>query len=754
MSAGASADMGGGVDTRRRRGVLGSLVVIAALTSMALVPPSSAAAERAPRTRTAGCGTAFSLMPAVDRDAPARLEGVAGISQSNVWAVGTASRRDGSHRGWIVRWNGSAWKAVAMPPTAGADALLKGVVALSATNVWAVGHTENGSLTSSQTLILHWNGTKWSVKSSPSPGTAGTLDGITAISPTNIWAVGAYSDGGHRHTLALHWNGMSWNQATSQDQGSDARLIDVNGTSTSNLWSVGYSGALVPSPLVERWDGAAWTVHSAPDMSFVSAVAALSTTNVWAAGGQYNGSGRMARWNGTSWIGIGTDPDIENPLFSDLEVISKNDIWVAGRQGSSAPEYRPLLEHWDGATWTATPTPVVPVFVAGLESIDSSAGSLWSVGRTSATDTEDRPLALRRAGGRWTATPVASTTKLDTVLRGVAAASATDAWAVGYFQPLPARAVLDPEAPFIEHWDGTRWAIAPAPYVSIGGSLTGVVALGPSNAWAVGYALKRSSPSDPVVMHWNGKRWIIALVPSGITSTRLLDVVAVSTSDIWAVGYQLDGDGVKQPFALHRTGGTWQEQSPPPVESGTVLNGVDAAGPGNVIAVGTDDGSSATIVLRWNGSAWSTQPSESFDDSDVLSDVDVGSNGSWAVGETYTLEADAFRTLIEKQHQGQWTRVASPNVGASDNDLRGVDRVSATDLWAVGRFAGTSSHRNLIVHRTTSAWSRVTAPNAGAAGDSNQLNSVDAVSSGSVFAVGTYASPTGVHALALRACGV
>ena len=351
---------------------------------------------------------------------------------------------------------------------------------------------------------------------------------------------------------------------------------------------------------------------------------------------------------------------------------------------------------------------------------------------------------------------MASTTKLDTVLRAVAATSPTDAWAVGYFQPLPARALLDPEAPFIEHWNGTRWAVVPVPYVSLGGSLTGVVALGPKNAWAVGYALKRSSPSDPLVMHWNGKRWVEVPAESGSNSTRLQDIVAVSSTDIWAVGYELDGNLVKQPFALHNTDGNWPEQSPPAVESGAELGGVDATGPGNVIAVGTDDGSSATVVVRWNGSAWSVQGSESFSDSDVLSDVDVGSNGSWAVGESYALVADAFRTLIEKQSPGAWTRVPSPNAGVSDNDLRGVDRVSSTDVWAVGRFDNQNTHslRSLIVHRTTGTWSRVAAPNAGAVDDSNELNGLEALSSGSVFAVGTYATPTGIHALALRACGI
>jgi len=52
-----------------------------------------------------------------------------------------------------------------------------------------VGQFVNGS--SVQTLIEQWNGTSWSVVSSPSPG---LLKGIAIVSANNIWAVGSVVD--------------------------------------------------------------------------------------------------------------------------------------------------------------------------------------------------------------------------------------------------------------------------------------------------------------------------------------------------------------------------------------------------------------------------------------------------------------------------------------------------------------------------------------------------------------------------------
>ena len=62
------------------------------------------------------------------------------------------------------------------------------------------------------------------------------------------------------------------------------------------------------------------------------------------------------------------------------------------------------------------------------------------------------------------------------MLLGVAALSASDAWAVG--------SVPHPNGVMIEHWNGTAWTVqATSP---LDGTLFGVAAVSPSDTWAVG----------------------------------------------------------------------------------------------------------------------------------------------------------------------------------------------------------------------------------------------------------------------------
>src|SRR5437667_10446120 len=55
----------------------------------------------------------------------------------------------------------NGWAVVSSPNVGPYTNELHGVTAISATNAWAVG------IASSNTLIEHWNGTAWSVSSSP-----------------------------------------------------------------------------------------------------------------------------------------------------------------------------------------------------------------------------------------------------------------------------------------------------------------------------------------------------------------------------------------------------------------------------------------------------------------------------------------------------------------------------------------------------------------------------------------------------------
>ena len=66
-------------------------------------------------------------------------------------------------------WNGKIWTVVARPDAGTQNNHLSGVTAISATDVWAVGdfQTSTGSGTVFQTLTEHWDGTAWSIVPQP-----------------------------------------------------------------------------------------------------------------------------------------------------------------------------------------------------------------------------------------------------------------------------------------------------------------------------------------------------------------------------------------------------------------------------------------------------------------------------------------------------------------------------------------------------------------------------------------------------------
>ena len=59
-----------------------------------------------------------------------------------------------------------------------------------------------------RTLVLHWNGAKWTKVASPSPaGYSNYLGGVAATSASNAWAVGDYySYTAEWRTLAIRWH--------------------------------------------------------------------------------------------------------------------------------------------------------------------------------------------------------------------------------------------------------------------------------------------------------------------------------------------------------------------------------------------------------------------------------------------------------------------------------------------------------------------------------------------------------------------
>jgi hypothetical protein len=65
-------------------------------------------------------------------------------------------------------------------------------------------------------VILHWDGARWSRVKSPNPSSNfNSLSGVSARSAKAALAVGFYfgSTGLNTYTLILHWDGARWSRA-------------------------------------------------------------------------------------------------------------------------------------------------------------------------------------------------------------------------------------------------------------------------------------------------------------------------------------------------------------------------------------------------------------------------------------------------------------------------------------------------------------------------------------------------------------
>src|SRR6266513_1947902 len=121
--------------------------------------------------------------------------------------------------------------ATASPnPSATANSL-SSVSAVSGSDAWAAGYYTNNTTHAIDTLILHWDGTTWTQVPSPHPSsTQNILRGVSAVSGGDAWAVGWYNKTfSIEDPLIVHWNGTAWTRVPSSHPNS--ALINLSGVS-------------------------------------------------------------------------------------------------------------------------------------------------------------------------------------------------------------------------------------------------------------------------------------------------------------------------------------------------------------------------------------------------------------------------------------------------------------------------------------------------------------------------------------------
>lgn len=286
------------------------------------------------------------------------LNAVAAVAPNDVWAVGFFFSCSSLLKPMVMHWDGTAWKLVATPAlNTTENAALNGVVAVAADNIYAVG-SQPATNAALQTLVEHWDGKAWSVMPSPNPSpTSNLLSGITANSPTDVWAVGNSGDQATSsiQTLALHFDGATWkvvptpNPLPKQLLNQNV-LLSVQAVSASDVTAVGFIAdfnAQNVRTLIEHWDGTKWSVTPSPNQ------------------GEAQGDLNTLR---------------------GVAAVSGSDLYAAGffETAATAGQHTTLIEHFDGSNWTiiASPTRGLAQQLNGIFVLPGTS-DVWSVGGAS-----------------------------------------------------------------------------------------------------------------------------------------------------------------------------------------------------------------------------------------------------------------------------------------------------------------------------------------------------------------------------------
>jgi hypothetical protein len=338
------------------------------------------------------CATSWGIVPSSPEVKDPR--GIAVIAKNDVWVVGSQPAASAKVHPAAEHWDGSAWTLVGTPYSGLGENALNGVSAVTTDDVWAVGYWQPEKKVDAafHTLTEHWDGTSWSVVDSPTVPSSGsnTLTSVSAINSHNVWAVGYYfAPSGNRLTLVEHYDGTAWSIVSSPNPGgaSDA-LLAVSGIASNDVWATGYtSGGFGYEALVEHYDGSSWTkVPAASDpLSAEDVLAGISqggSNDVWAFGYHVIGDDYKTlaeHWDGSSWT-ISPSVNGSDGVVTVLRggSVLGTDVWAVGFDYRvSDGRYKEYTEHFDGSSWAT---------VAGAMSSAKDKSEMYAAAHVPGTD--------------------------------------------------------------------------------------------------------------------------------------------------------------------------------------------------------------------------------------------------------------------------------------------------------------------------------------------------------------------------------
>ncbi len=300
---------------------------------------------------------------------------------------------------------------------------LKDVKVFGLDDAWAVGDVavQNGVSRNRLTTVLHWDGRRYSLVSSPSPGPTPSvvdcyLDAVDGTSGSDLWVGGTYKTqiaGGWVgfQVFAMHYDGSSWTipldlpVPTSGVGGgvSGSGIDDLVSIAPNDAWFVGDwidiqsigNPIQIRPGLLLHYDGSALNQTILPVVTgvghqYFTAVDAVASNVVWLVGGAGNASSQpgsnvpvVFEFDGASWHHRPFAAPPGDVSLHDVEVVSANEVYVFGVSVDRSTVPRTTTEfmaRWNGSAWTLLPAPPFALDAKMFSATEGRAvgPSIWS----------------------------------------------------------------------------------------------------------------------------------------------------------------------------------------------------------------------------------------------------------------------------------------------------------------------------------------------------------------------------------------
>lgn len=472
--------------------------------------------------------------------------------------------------------------------------------------------------------IYHYDGANWSTTF------------LAFRSLLNAWIVNANAIFGIGGSNIYFYDGATWSKMTNPD---GRMLNSIWGSSATDAYAVGNDGVIL------HYDGVSWTATTSSASDSFSTVWGTASNDVYAVGRW----GRVLHYNGANWQSIRTS-NLTDYFFGVWS--NGTTVFVIGYTLVNNSQLIPLIEQYDGSTWTV---PSIPYIGPYYRVVTGSGTQAFVVGESGAI--------LGYDGAVWSEL---STHVARTDLTSAWGSGPNDIFAVGKIDPTQ---LSQSQQNTILHFDGAAWTNI-APKVMI--NYTDVWGSGPTDVYALG---DPSFSQQSALMHYNGAQW-----------TPVTTTVTAPTYALW-------GSGPNDIFALgngihHYDGVSWSKMNTPPLPA---LYDIWGSGPSDVYAVGYFG-----VIVHYDGISW-TEITGTGNMITLRSIWGSGPNDIYAIGDN---------NVMMHYNGSTWTRTAFGDQGLTrvwgynSSDIF----VSTNFIWFY-HFDGTTwSKINTSLQNTLALW--------------------------------------------------